>query len=82
MSNSRGQITNQQQRPVPGEFVRQELTSCSGLELLRGYLRPIDLPYRLRGAYAATGSDGRLRLLTARRCAYAIYAPALHRLAA
>jgi len=48
------------------EFVRQDLTSYSGLELLRRYLRHIDLPGRLRAACAATGSDysaSRLALL-------------------
>src|SRR5215813_10970438 len=48
------------------EFVRQELTSYSGLELLRRYLRHLDLPRRLHGACAGTGGDyggGRLALL-------------------
>src|SRR5216683_2679565 len=48
------------------EFVRQELTSYSGLELLRRYLRQLDVPSRLRVACAATGGDyggGRLALL-------------------
>ena len=48
------------------EFVHQELTSYSGLELLRRYLRQHDLPSRLRAACAATGGDyggGRLALL-------------------
>ena len=48
------------------EFVRQELTSYSGLELLRRYLRQLDLPRRLHAACAATGGDyggGRLALL-------------------
>jgi hypothetical protein len=48
------------------EFVHQELTSYSGLELLRRYLRQHDLPRRLRAACAATGGDyggGRLALL-------------------
>ena len=48
------------------EFVRQELTSYSGLELLRRYLRQRELPRRLRAACAATGGDyggGRLALL-------------------
>src|SRR5438128_442565 len=48
------------------EFVRQELTSYSGLELLRRYLRQHDLPSRLRAACAATGGDyggSRLALL-------------------
>src|SRR5713226_5715077 len=48
------------------EFVHQELTSYSGLELLRRYLRGRDLPRRLRAACASTGGDyggGRLALL-------------------
>jgi len=48
------------------EFARQELTSYSGLELLRRYLRQCDLPSRLRAACATTGGDyggGRLALL-------------------
>jgi len=48
------------------EFVYQELTSYSGLELLRRYLRQLDVPNRLHAACAATGSDygsGRLALL-------------------
>ncbi len=48
------------------EFVRQELTSYSGLELLRRYLWQIDVPGRLRRACATTGGDyggGRLALL-------------------
>jgi hypothetical protein len=48
------------------EFVRQELTSYSGLELLRRYLRHRELPRRLRAACADTGGDyggGRLALL-------------------
>jgi hypothetical protein len=48
------------------EFVRHELTSYSGLELLRRYLRQLDLPSRLRAACAATAGDyggGRLALL-------------------
>src|SRR5437870_4748161 len=48
------------------EFVRQELTSYSGLEVFRRYLRQYELPHRLRAACAATGSDyggGRLALL-------------------
>jgi Transposase DDE domain group 1 len=53
-------------RPLHVEFVRQELTSYSGLELLRRYLRQTDLPRRLRTACAATGGDyggSRLALL-------------------
>src|SRR6266481_8486342 len=48
------------------EFVHQELTSYSGLELLRRYLRQHDLPRRLRAACTATGGaygGGRLALL-------------------
>ena len=48
------------------EFVRQELTSCSGLELLRRHLRQRDVPSRLRAACAATGTTlrwGRVALL-------------------
>ena len=48
------------------EFVRQELTSYSGPEVLRRYLRQRELPRRLRAACAATGDDyggGRLALL-------------------
>jgi len=48
------------------EFVHQELTSYSGLELLRRYLRQRELPRRLRTACASTGGDyggGRLALL-------------------
>ena len=36
------------------EFVDQDLTSYSGLELLRRYLRQLDLPRRLRAACAST----------------------------
>ena len=48
------------------EFAHRELTSYSGLELLRRYLRQLDLPSRLRVACAATGGDyggSRLALL-------------------
>jgi len=58
------------QRMIKGklqvEFVDQDLTSYSGLELLRRYLRQLDLPCRLRAACARTGGDyggGRLALL-------------------
>ena len=46
--------------------MRQELTSYSGLELLRRYLRLLDVRIPLRAACAATGGDyggGRLALL-------------------
>src|SRR5256712_2809117 len=47
-------------------FVRHELTSYSGLELVRRYLRQLYVPSRLRAACASTGGDyggGRLALL-------------------
>ena len=48
------------------EFGCQALTSYSGLELLRRYLRQCDLPHRLHAACAGTGGDyggGRLARL-------------------
>ena len=48
------------------QFVPQALTSYSGLELLRRYLRQRDLPRRLHAACATTSGDyggGRLALL-------------------
>src|SRR6266478_6054102 len=53
-------------RPLHVEFGPQQLTSYSGLELLRRYLRQHDLPSRLRVACAAPGGDyggGRLARL-------------------
>jgi len=53
-------------RPLHVEFVPQQFTSYSGLELLRRYLRQCELPSRLRAACASTGGDyggGRLALL-------------------
>jgi hypothetical protein len=40
------------------EFVRQELTSYSGLEVLRRYLRQRELPGRLHAACASGGDYG------------------------
>jgi hypothetical protein len=48
------------------EFVPQQLTSYSGLEILRRYLRQHEVPRRLRAACRATGGDyggGRFALL-------------------
>ena len=48
------------------EFVRQDLTSYGGLELLRRYIRRLGLPARLRTACATVGGDyggARLALL-------------------
>src|SRR4029453_1933925 len=39
------------------EFVPQDLTSYSGLELLRRYLRQLDLPHRLPAPFARTGGE-------------------------
>jgi hypothetical protein len=53
-------------RPLHVEFGPQQLTSYSGLERLRRYLRQHELPRRLRAACAATGGDyggGRLARL-------------------
>ena len=36
------------ERPLHVEFTHQELASYSGLELLRRYLRQLDVPQRLR----------------------------------
>src|SRR2546426_2344970 len=58
------------------DFVRQELTSYSGLEVLRRYLRQRELPSRLRAACAATGGDyGGGRLARARRGLALLSAP-------
>src|SRR5215475_11086441 len=53
-------------RDLPITFVPQLLTSYGGLELVRRYLRRIDLPRRLHAACAALGGDyggARLALL-------------------
>jgi hypothetical protein len=44
-------------RDVSIEFVPQQLTSYSGLELLRRYLRQLEVPRRLHRACAALGGD-------------------------
>src|SRR2546427_3542833 len=44
-------------RPLHVEFVQQQLTSYSGLELLWRYLRQCELPSRLRAACGSTGGD-------------------------
>jgi hypothetical protein len=44
-------------RDVPIAFVPQQLTSYGGLELLRRYLRRIDLPRRLHATCAGLGGD-------------------------
>src|SRR5881397_1877933 len=53
-------------RDLPIAFVPQQLTSYGGLELLRRYVRRIELPRRLKVACAALGGDyggARLALL-------------------
>jgi len=53
-------------RPLHVEFGHQQLTSYSGLELLRRYLRQHELPSRLHAACTATDGDyggGRLARL-------------------
>jgi hypothetical protein len=53
-------------RDLPIAFVPQQLTSYGGLELLRRYLRQLELPRRLHAACAAVGGDysgSRLALL-------------------
>ena len=53
-------------RDLPIAFVPQQLTSYGGLELLRRYVRRIELPRRLQAACAALGGDygsARLALL-------------------
>src|SRR3989442_6556038 len=63
------------------EFVRQELTSYSGLEVLRRYLRQLELPRRLRAACAATGGDyGGSRLAPLRLPVVYLGAPRLENL--
>ena len=44
-------------RPLGVEFTHQEQTPYNGLELLRRYLRQLDLPQRLRAACPTTGRD-------------------------
>jgi hypothetical protein len=66
MRLSVGTLRQVVKRDLPIEFVPQQLTSYGGLELLRRYLRQLELPRRLRAACAALGGDysgSRLALL-------------------
>ena len=66
MRLSVGTLRQVVKRDLAIAFVPQQLTSYGGLELLRRYLRRIELPRRLRAACAALGGDyggGRLALL-------------------
>src|SRR5499426_4918213 len=66
MRLSVGTLRQVVKRDMPIAFVPQQLTSYGGLELMRRYLRRIDLPRRLQAACAALGGDyggARLALL-------------------
>jgi hypothetical protein len=66
MRLSVGTLRQVVKRDLPIAFVPQQLTSYGGLELLRRYLRRIELPRRLQAACAALGGDyggARLALL-------------------
>src|SRR5438093_5767772 len=66
MRLSVGTLRQVVKRDLAIAFVRQQLTSYGGLELLRRYVRRIELPRRLQAACAALGSDSgdaRLALL-------------------
>src|SRR5512132_1090007 len=63
---SAGMLRQVVKRDSPIAFVPQQLTSYGGLELIRRYLRRIELPRRLCAACAALGGDygdARLALL-------------------
>ena len=55
MRLSVGRLRQVVKRDLPITFVPQKLTSYGGLELVRRYLRRIDLPRRLHAACAASG---------------------------
>src|SRR5262245_49979735 len=66
MRLSVGTLRQVVKQDLPIAFVSQQLTSYGGLELVRRYLRRIDLPRRLHAACAAVGGDyggARLALL-------------------
>src|SRR2546426_1441634 len=66
MRLSVGTLQQVVKRDLSIAFVPQQLTSYGGLELLRRYVRRIELPRRLQAACAALGGDysgGRLALL-------------------
>src|SRR3989442_5083234 len=66
MRLSVGTLQQVVKRDLSIAFVPQQLTSYGGLELLRRYVRRIELPRRLQAACAARGGDyigGRLALL-------------------
>jgi hypothetical protein len=57
MRLSVGTLRQVVKRDVPIEFVPQQLTSYGGLELLRRYLRQLEVPRRLHRACVALGGD-------------------------
>src|SRR5262249_7899219 len=57
MRLSVGTLRQVVKRDLPIAFVRQQLTSYGGLELVRRYLRQIDLPHPPHAARAALGGD-------------------------
>src|SRR5207247_3507201 len=66
MRLSVGTLRQVVKRDLAIAFVPQQLTSYGGLELLRRYVRRIELPRRLQAACAALGGDyggARLALL-------------------
>src|SRR2546422_180887 len=66
MRLSVGTLQQVVKRDLSIAFVPQQLTSYGGLELLRRYVRRIELPRRLQAAFAALGGDyggARLALL-------------------
>src|SRR5438309_8747177 len=66
MRLSVGTLRQVVKRDLSIAFVPQQLTSYGGLELLRRYVRRLDLPRRLQAACAALGGDyggARLALL-------------------
>src|SRR5919106_5904916 len=57
MRLSVGTLRQVVKRDLPIAFVPQQLTSYGGLELLRRYVRRLELPRRLQAACAALGGD-------------------------
>jgi len=57
MRLSVGTLRQVVKRDLAIAFVPQQLTSYGGLELLRRYVRRLDLPRRLQAACAALGGD-------------------------
>src|SRR5437867_5614719 len=57
MRLSVGTLRQVVKRDLPIAFVPQQLTSYGGLELLRRYVRQLDVPRRLNAACATLGGD-------------------------